>query len=253
MATLDFTSLKDIFECPYRFKLISLFGFCYPLNQRMGVGRSFHNCLMEIHKEAKKGIYLNDEELDSLINRNTYFPYLTKSTQLNEPLYNKVKDNVVKYYHDNKDEFQNIEFVEQDIQYKIDNNILVVGRIDLIKKFGEFGNYETTIVEFKSDEDNADAPITKDQLKLYAIGHRELTGEIANYIMTYVIGKNCPKTPEKLYESDLEEIQQKIKDAVALIRDGKFDKTDIYKICNDNCYQIRLCRNRIVFHLNAKR
>lgn len=251
--TLDFTSLKDIFECPYRFKLISLFGFCYPLNQRMGVGRSFHNCLMEIHKEAKKGIYLNDEELDSLINRNTYFPYLTKSTQLNEPLYNKVKDNVVKYYHDNKDEFQNIEFVEQDIQYKIDNNILVVGRIDLIKKFGEFGNYETTIVEFKSDEDNADAPITKDQLKLYAIGHRELTGEIANYIMTYVIGKNCPKTPEKLYESDLEEIQQKIKDAVALIRDGKFDKTDIYKICNDNCYQIRLCRNRIVFHLNAKR
>ena len=60
--SLDFTSLKDIFDCPYRFKLISVFGFCYPLNQRMGVGKSFHNCLMEIHKEAKKGVLKTVEE-----------------------------------------------------------------------------------------------------------------------------------------------------------------------------------------------
>ena len=72
--SLDFTSLKDIFDCPYRFKLISVFGFCYPLNQRMGVGKSFHNCLMEIHKEAKKGILLSVEELQSLIDRQTHFP-----------------------------------------------------------------------------------------------------------------------------------------------------------------------------------
>ena len=251
--SLDFTSLKDIFDCPYRFKLISVFGFCYPLNQRMGVGKSFHNCLMEIHKEAKKGVLLSAEELQSLIDRQTHFPYITKSTKLTKPLYDKVKNNVEEYYKDNLDEFKNIEFVEQEIQYKIDNNILVVGRIDLIKKIGESGHYETTIVEFKSDEDNADAPITKDQLKLYAIGHRELTGEVANYIMTYVIGKNRPKTPEKLFDSDLEEIQQKIKDAVALIRDEKFIKTDVCRICGENCYQIRLCCNRIKYNLKPKR
>lgn len=251
--SLDFTSLKDIFDCPYRFKLISVFGFCYPLNQRMGVGKSFHNCLMEIHKEAKKGIILSTDELESLIDRQTHFPYLTRSTQLRQPLYDKVKNNVKQYYKDNLDEFKNIEFVEQEIQYKIDDNILVIGRIDLIKKIGESGHYETTIVEFKSDENNADAPITKDQLKLYAIGHRELTGEIANYIMTYVIGKNCPKTPEKLYDKDLEDIQQKIKDAVALIRDEKFIKTEVSKICNENCYQIRLCCNRIKYNLKPKR
>lgn len=251
--SLDFTSLKDIFDCPYRFKLISVFGFCYPLNQRMGVGKSFHNCLMEIHKEAKKGILLSKDDLKSLIDRQTHFPYLTKSTQLSDPLYDKVKNNVEEYYKDNLDEFKNIEFVEQEIQYKIDSNILIVGRIDLIKKIGESGHYETTIVEFKSDEDNADAPITKDQLKLYALGHRELTGEIANYIMTYVIGNNRPKTPEKLYDNDLEEIQQKIKSVVALIRDEKFIKTDVDKICRENCYQIRLCSNRIKYNLKPKR
>lgn len=251
--SLDFTTLKDVFECPYRFKLISVFGFCYPLNQRMGVGRSFHNCLMEIHKESKKGIKISATELNSLINRQTHFPYLTNSKMLKEPLYNKVKNNVEDYYKDNIDEFKNIEFVEQDIQYKIDENILVIGRIDLIKKIGESGNFETTIVEFKSDEGDADSPITKDQLKLYALGHRELTGEIANYIMTYVIGKNKTKTPEKLYDEDLKEIQQKIKDAVALIRDEKFLKTDESSICRDDCYQIRLCSNRIKNNIRPKR
>ncbi len=251
--SLDFTTLKDVFECPYRFKLVSVFGFCYPLNQRMGVGRSFHNCLMEIHKEAKKGIMISEQELMLLIDRQTHFPYLTKSTKLRQPLYDKVKNNVEDYYRDNVDEFKNIEFVEQEIQYKIDKNILVVGRIDLIKKIGESGYYETTIVEFKSDEDDADSPITKDQLKLYALGHRELTGETANYIMTYVIGKNRTKTPEKLYEADLDDIQQKIKDAVALIRDEKFLKTNEVDVCRENCYQIRLCSNRVGYNLKSRR
>lgn len=251
--SLDFTSLKDIFECSYRFKLISVFGFCYPLNQRMGVGKSFHNCLMEIHKEAKKGVRLTQGELKTLIERQTHFPYLNPKNLLNDPLHDKVKNNVEAYYKENENEFKNIEFVEQEIQYKIDENILVVGRIDLIKKIGDAGYYETTIVEFKSDEENADAPITKDQLKLYALGHRELTGETANYIMTYVIGKNQPKTPEKLYDDDLEQIQQKIKDAVGLIRDEKFVRTDESKICGENCYQIRLCSNRNKYNIKPKR
>jgi DNA helicase-2/ATP-dependent DNA helicase PcrA len=251
--SLDFTSLKDIFECSYRFKLISVFGFSYPLNQRMGVGKSFHNCLMEIHKEAKKGVRLTEEELKTLIDRQTHFPYLNSKNLLVKPLYDKVKNNVEAYYKENEDEFRNIIFVEQEIQYKIDKNILVVGRIDLIKKIGDSGYYETTIVEFKSDEEDADAPITKDQLKLYALGHRELTGETANYIMTYVIGKNQPKTPEKLYDDDLKEIEQKIKDSVGLIRDEKFVRTSNIRVCAENCHQIRLCSNRIKYNINPKR
>ncbi|MDR3652148.1 MAG: ATP-dependent DNA helicase [Paludibacter sp.] len=251
--SLDFTSLKDIFDCPYRFKLISVFGFCYPLNQRMGVGKSFHNCLMEIHKEAKIGNLFSKEKLNELIDRQTHFPYITKSTKLRQPLYDKVKNNVEAYYEDNKEEFKNIEFVEQEIQYKVDKSILIVGRIDLIKKVSEAGIYETTIVEFKSDEDSADAPITKDQLRLYALGHRELTGEIANYIMTYVIGKNRSKTPEKLYEEDLTEIEGKIKHSVELIRDEHFITTSDLNICKENCHQIRLCANRLKNNLKPRR
>ena len=71
--------------------------------------------------------------------------------------------------------------------------------------------------------------------------------------MTYVIGNNRPKTPEKLYDNDLEEIQEKIKSVVALIRDEKFIKTDVDRICSENCYQIRLCSNRIKYNLKPKR
>ncbi|MFH6983589.1 ATP-dependent helicase [Marinoscillum luteum] len=249
---LDFTTLKDIFECPYRFKLISVFGFRYPLNQRMGVGRSFHNCLMEIHKRGKEGESLSKEEVNEIVDRQTHFPYLTNSTILKPRLWDKVRKNVEEYYEDTKDDFSQIEFVEQDIQYKVDESILVLGRIDLIKKVGSDGKYETTIIEFKSDEESADLPITKDQLKLYALGHRELTGEIADYIMTYVIGENKVKTPEKLYESDLNSIESKIRDAVDLIWSEKFLRTEEKKTCEE-CFQIRLCSKRVQHDIKVKR
>ncbi|WP_338812711.1 ATP-dependent DNA helicase [Bernardetia sp. Wsw4-3y2] len=253
--SIDFSSLKDIFQCPYRFKLVSVFGFCYPLNQRMGVGRSFHNCLMEIHKEAKKGEILSQNELSELIKRQTHFPYLNPKSEKLEILHDKVEDSVKKYHDKNKMDFKYIEFVEQEIQYKINKNILVVGRIDLIKKIKDSGDYETTIVEFKSDEADADSPITKDQLKLYALGHRELTGQIADYIMTYVIGVrgNKLKSPEQINEVDLEEIEQKIKDAVANIRTESFSKTDEKRICDENCFQIRLCNHRVKYNIKPRR
>ena len=39
--TLDFTTLKDYFECPYRFKLISMYGFRFPLIQEWVWGNLF--------------------------------------------------------------------------------------------------------------------------------------------------------------------------------------------------------------------
>ncbi|OJW79372.1 MAG: hypothetical protein BGO69_19465 [Bacteroidetes bacterium 46-16] len=245
--SLDFTTLKDFFDCPYRFKLVSMYGFKFPLNQRMGVGRSFHNALMEIHKRAQKQEELNTKDLIRLVERQTNFPYLTKSTKLKRPLWRKVRNNVVDYYEDNKDDFDNIEFVEQDIQYKLDENILVLGRIDLIKKRNESGKFETTIVEFKSEDKPIVTRVTKDQLKLYALGHRELTGQRADYIMTYIIGENNPKTPEKLLDSDLNEIEDKIKSAVEKIRDEDFTKVEDKEKC-DSCYENRLCYYRLKYN-----
>ena len=75
--TLDFTVLKDFFDCPYRFKLVSMFGFTYPLDQRMGLGKSFHNALMELHKRAQRGETFTEEEINDIATRQMYFPYIS--------------------------------------------------------------------------------------------------------------------------------------------------------------------------------
>ncbi|MFA5904956.1 MAG: ATP-dependent DNA helicase [Desulfobacula sp.] len=249
---LDFTTLKDYFECPYRFKLVSMYGFCFPLNQRMGVGRSFHNCLMELHKRLKKNETLTQQELEGLINRQTFFPYLTKSVKLSEPLYKKVSTNVVRYYEENRQDLTNIEFVEQDIQYKLGDNILVLGRVDLIKKRKDFGKYETTIVEFKSSEDRLSGKITDEQLKMYALGHRELTGEVADYIMTYIIGEAKRKVPYALRPEDLNQIEARIKEAAEKIRNENFRKISSEKKHKcESCYPNRLCLNRRLYNVKS--
>ncbi len=251
--TLDFTTLKDIFDCPYRFKLVSVYGFRFPLNQRMGLGRSFHNCLMELHKRAFGGDQLNEKKVEQIISRQTHFPYMT-SKKLKDSLPPMIKENVIEYYDSNKDSFNEIVFVEQDIQYKLSDNILVLGRIDLIKKKNESGKYETTIIEFKSKAESAAIKITKEQLKLYALGHRELTGETADYIMTYYIGeaKNKAKVPEKLYEKDLEELESKIHKAVDLIRSGDFVKVESKETC-ESCYQNSICSYKIKYNVKSLR
>lgn len=239
---LNFTVLKDFFDCPYRFKLISMYGFNFPLNQRMGLGNSFHNCLMEIHKRAKNGEELKESELGDIIERQMYFPYMGGSDIL-RPLFEKeIKERITEYYQDNKDSFKEIEFVEQEIQLKLEDEVLVSGRIDLIKKKNDDGTFETTIIEFKSKEDSQKVKTTDDQLKLYALGHKELTGEQAKYLMTYIIGENREKIKTILKDSDLIEIQAKINNSANDIRKQQFIKLDSKGKCAE-CYQNSLCQS----------
>jgi DNA helicase II / ATP-dependent DNA helicase PcrA len=239
---LDFTTLKDYFECSYRFKLVSMFGFRFPLNPRMGLGQSFHNILMEMHKKGKEGKPIN---LIEIIERQAYFPHIGSYKKLEGDLKRAISKNIVEYFEKNKDTFKNIAFVEQDIQYKIDKEILIIGRIDLIKREKEYGKYETTIIEFKSKDDVQNVKLTNDQLLLYALGHKELTGEKADYIMTYVIGGDTPqgKTPKAINDSDLQKIESKIKVAADRIRKQEFNKCQNKSICKE-CYQNSLCVER---------
>ena len=162
--------------------------------------------------------------------------------------------NVEEYYELNRESFADIVFVEQDIQYKVDEEILVLGRVDLIKKAKGQGKFETTIVDFKTQEDVQTTSITDDQLLLYALGHRELTGERADYIMTYVIGGSSPqaKTPRVLHEKDMDVVQAKIKSAADRIRDQEFDKCSDPRVCKD-CYQNSLCTERARLGLKNNR
>ncbi|MFA5144544.1 MAG: ATP-dependent DNA helicase [Candidatus Omnitrophota bacterium] len=237
--SLNFSILKDFFECPYRFKLVSMYGFCYPLDQRMGFGKSLHNSLMEIHKRSMLGEVLSLPLVRDIAKQQSYFPYLGKSSILLE-MKELVENKVVQYFDNNKKSLKEVEFVEQDIQLHLDDGIFVSGRIDLIKKKNYEGKYETTIIEFKSSDDVQKRQITIDQLNLYAMGHKELTGQEADYIQIYDLETNTQKPPIPLSESHLEMMEKKIKESADTIRKQSFIRTKNREVCKD-CFQYRLC------------
>src|SRR5690606_3443118 len=145
------------------------------------------------------------------------------------------------YYDKNRQNFGAIEFVEQDIQLNMDDGILVTGTIDLIKKKRVDGKYETTIIEFKSKEEVQKRAVTYDQLELYALGHRDLTGEVADYIQIYDVTKNVSQPQKVLKPSDLEGMKQKIITAADVIRNVRgFPKINQVSVCKD-CLQKQIC------------
>lgn len=247
--SLNFSILKDFFECSYRFKLISLYGFNYPLNRRMGFGKSMHDSLMELHKRVMLGETITDDEPIRIAERQSNFPYMGTSTQLGvmvELVKRKVKD----YYKRNKDSLKTIEFVEQEILLNMNDGILISGRIDLIKRKLFENKYETTIIEFKSDDDPQKSKVTTDQLKLYALGHKELTGEKADYIQIYDIKSNTKKPAYVLEDKHLEETSEKIKSAANEIRKQHFIKIDKKEVCNI-CFQHQICSAGIKWGSNG--
>lgn len=234
---LNFSVLKNFFECPYRFKLISMYGFSYVLNIRMGYGKSVHNVLMEIHKKYLDGIETNLEHLPELLETHVHIPYAYEDVK--DDIKNKADKVIREYLNINKDDFKDIVFAEKDIQIDLDDGILINGRVDLIKKYDINGDLKTTIIDFKSAEDAQKYDVSMEQLSLYAIGYEELSGEKADFLQIYNMDKNKPETKE-IQITDLNEMRDKIKGAANAIRLNDLPKTKADKNCKE-CRLVTVC------------
>lgn len=223
--TLNFSLLKSFFECPYSFKFYKFYGFCDPLGARIGYGKTLHNSLMELHREILEGNIIKREELNGLIEKHKHFPYATDV--MIESMTERANKSLEIYYDNNEKDFDKIEFAEKEIQLDLGDGILVNGQMDLIKKNNLDGTFEKTIIDFKSTEDSQEYNATIDQLKLYALGYKELTGENADFLEIYNLDNN-DKHKNELIINDLDDMKQKIINAANSIRDNHLDHT-----CND--------------------
>jgi DNA helicase-2/ATP-dependent DNA helicase PcrA len=234
---LNFSVLKNYFDCPYRFKLISMYGFAGPLSIRMGFGKSIHNVLMEIHKNALDGFETNLAHLPQLLDTHIHIPYAYDD--IKQDIKDKSEAIIKEYLRLNKEEFLNIEFAEKDIQIDLGEGILINGRVDLIKKKDINGDTKTTIIDFKSAEDAQKYDVSMEQLSLYAIGYQELSGEKADFLQVYNMDKNYPDTKE-IQIDDLDAMKTKIVSAAEAIRHNDLPKTKYSKNCKD-CRQFKVC------------
>jgi DNA helicase-2/ATP-dependent DNA helicase PcrA len=78
------------------------------------------------------------------------------------------------------------------------------------------------------------------------LGHKELTGQKADYIQIYDIKTNTKKAPYVLEDKHLEETQAKIHFAANEIRNQHFERVDKKEVCTD-CFQCQLCSAGIKF------
>ncbi|MBI5189937.1 MAG: ATP-dependent helicase [Nitrospirae bacterium] len=220
--SVNFSLLKAYFDCPYSFKFWTFYGFVQPRGARMGYGASIHNSLMEIHREILEGKVVAQDSLSELFERHKNFPYATDG--MIEGMTTKAIEALDIYYQRNADEFQHIEFAEKEIQINLGDGILVNGKMDLIKKKNIDGTFEKTIIDFKSTENAQEYNVTMDQLQLYALGYKELTGDNADFLQIYNLETN-DATKNELSVRDLDDMRDKIIRAANDIRNNNLEHT----------------------------
>jgi DNA helicase-2/ATP-dependent DNA helicase PcrA len=236
---LNFSVLKSFFECPYKFKLISVYGFLRPITEFMGYGNSIHNVLMEIHRRYLSGEDVTNIDFESLVDTHVHIPYATDVVIAN------IKESTRKvtktYLDENLADFDKIEYAEQDIQIDLGDGIMVNGRMDLIRKVDLDGKELTTIVDFKSRKESQDQDITIEQLSMYALGYKELTGKTADRLQIYNLDEdNNSKHTQRIDNNGIEAIKEKIIYSANEIRENKLSKTCEIKTC-ESCWHKQLC------------
>jgi DNA helicase-2/ATP-dependent DNA helicase PcrA len=169
---LTFSTIKPMLECPYRFKLQTVFGFCAPLEAEQGLGKCLHDALAEVHRRAVEGEVVGPELVPRLLNRHLHLPYAPPETV--ERLRAVASRVLTRYLTVNASRLAEVELVEKPIEVEMDGAVTVSGRIDLVVRRADD---QVAVVDLKSTHRAQAEALTETQLRLYALGYEALTGE----------------------------------------------------------------------------
>ncbi|MDI6872060.1 MAG: ATP-dependent DNA helicase [Bacillota bacterium] len=237
-VTLNFSELKYFFECPYQFKLRFLYGFNPPLHEALGFGKSLHDALAEIHRRAVRGEIISLSEVPDIVARHLHLPFAYP--ELKEKLQASGIQAVERYVRVNGAHLEKAEHVEQVIEINLGDGVLVNGRIDLIRRTD---TGEVMIVDFKSTERAQAEDVTRQQLHVYAMGYRELTGRSADLIEVHNLdeGRTVREEVDEALESN---VRVAIKEAGAAIQANRMERRKTWcKECGE-CDLVGICRQR---------
>jgi len=238
-VVLSFSELKYFFECPYSFKLRFLYGFNPPLHEALGLGKSLHDALSQLHKQAISGQIIKESEIEPLVDRHLHTPFAYP--KLKEHLRAAAVVAIRRYLQNHGASLTQTVHSEQQVEIQVSPGITVNGRIDLIKKLD---TGEVAIVDFKSTERSQAEDVTRTQLHTYAIGYQQLTGKNADLVEILNLdakGKNI----REVVDGDLLKITEtEIRRAGEGIRNNKLER--LAKWCKScaECDLVGLCRRR---------
>ena len=215
---ISFSELKYLFECPYQFKLRFLYGFNPPIHEALGYGKGLHDALAEMHKRAAAGDVPDPSEAAELVRRHLHTPYAYPA--LRDQLQVAAERSLRRYFRLHGDDLTRTIHSEKKIRVQVAPGVTVNGRIDLVRRI-ETG--ETSIVDFKSSERAQPEEVTRDQLHVYALGYRELTGASADRIEVLNLDEAGKNTNEPVSRELLAGVRARIAAVADDIRRNRFE------------------------------
>lgn len=230
----DFSTLKDIFECPRKFQYSSIFGFYSPLNIRMGYGKSLHNMMEDLYStHMDEGIIKN---LPDLISDNLYLPLAPKTGQYYKDVTTSATKILTEYIDTYGPTLGNAQYIEKPIDYKLNDLVFINGRVDLITNSV---SGEVSIIDFKSDSGTLSPELRAKQLLIYALGYYKLTGKYPTSVISYDLKTNMSH-PKSVTPSEVDAIESEINQAYSMIKSNTFPRCTKSTYC-DSCQFKDLC------------
>lgn len=142
----------------------------------------------------------------------------------------------------NAPEADRIRLAEADIELDLGDGVTVNGRIDLVRTVEADGAEHTAIVDLKTGAKDASECLNAEQLRIYALGYRALTGEAAQQLQIYHLDESQVRA-EPVTEAMEQETRQRILQAADAIRADDLRRLDDSDSCGD-CPVCRLCGRR---------
>jgi len=236
--TLTFSELKYFFECPYQFKLRFLYGFNAPINRAIGYGKSIHDALAEVHSESIQGRIPGADIVPEIVARHLHLPFAYD--RVKDLLRASAEEAISRYITQNQDKLDKLEHAEKVIELKLEDGIVVQGRVDLIRRTD---TNETVIVDFKSDERAQAENITQAQLHVYAVGYEQLTGKSADLIEVHNLDKGGAHR-EKVDSALTTRTLEKIVEAGQNLRSNRLPRLPQVGVICARCDMRGICRSK---------
>lgn len=237
-VALTFSELKYYFECPYQFKLRFIYGFNPPIDEAIGYGKSLHDVLAEVHKRALDKDFISADNAEELVDKHLHLPFAYP--ELRENLRTAGIAAVKRYLQDNAYLLDKIVHSEQVVEIHLAEGMVVNGRIDLIRRTD---TNETIIVDFKSTNRSQDEDATRQQLHIYAMGYKELTGELADLIEIHNLDQGGT-TREEVDLPLMESTARAITSAGNTIRENNLPRLKQWSEPCTHCDTASVCRIR---------
>ena len=133
-----------------------------------------------------------------------------------------------------------LEHVEQVVELKLGEGVVVSGRIDLIRKTD---THEIVIVDFKSDERAQAEEISQKQLHIYAVGYEQLSGRRADLIEIHNLDKGGAKR-EVVDEALMASTMANVVEAGRKLRENQMPRLGGWCEKCVTCDMVSVCRRR---------